>query len=293
MSAAKKKRKSQAVNLSMLLRAAAESMWLVFNKSAASQRPDHKGLPREEEIRSFLRAKLPKRFGVAHGHIVYGGDKVSNEFDVIIYHAWDAPSWDLDSNSADPRLLVPLESVAGIVEVKSTLTSDTLDMALEKIYELDEIVRSSELKNKPFRFIFSYRTDENDDFGGWGDPTLRLCSYATPRCQPDGLFVLSNGFSVLASVKNLARSYAIQNRETLSFTLTLNADFRNDDLRRSVELDASYCNDYKNWKAKDGAVVLPFLTFVIQFCSDHSPADVDYADIFSQWDMKKPKRKSR
>jgi hypothetical protein len=209
----------------------------------------------------------------------------------IIYHAWDAPSWNLDSNASDPRLLIPLEAVAGIVEVKSTLTNGTLNDAIKKICEIDEIVRSTEIEDGPFIFIFSYKKDKDDNFDEWGSPIVRLCSYAAPKCQPDGVFILDTGYSILASETGLARSYAIQNREDLDTALMKNEAFRDDFLQRFIELDASYCNDYKTWDGKDGAVILPFLTFVIQFCAYHSPTPVDYADIFSKWGTKKSKGK--
>lgn len=52
-------------------------------------------------------------------------------------------------------------------------------------------------------------------------------------------------------------------------------------------------HDYPSWSGKDGAVVLAFLTFVIQFCADHTPANVDYADTFSKWGPKNPNQSEK
>jgi hypothetical protein len=48
-----------AVDVRTLLAAAADSMWGTFKASAASTRPDHKGGPREQQVRQFRKGRLP------------------------------------------------------------------------------------------------------------------------------------------------------------------------------------------------------------------------------------------
>jgi hypothetical protein len=54
-----------------LLEAIAATTWAKFKLSGASARPDDKDIPREAEVRSFLCERLPRRFGVAHGHVIH------------------------------------------------------------------------------------------------------------------------------------------------------------------------------------------------------------------------------
>jgi hypothetical protein len=109
-----------STDVRQLLSATTASLWATFQESAASARPDHKGHPREARLRQFLRERLPPKWGVSRGHVFYAEDATTPEFDVIVYDALNCPAWTLDSNE-DPRRLVPLDAVIGVIEVKSTL----------------------------------------------------------------------------------------------------------------------------------------------------------------------------
>lgn len=85
-------------------------MWTTLAESAANERPDHKGIPREAHVRQFLRERLPPKWGVTRGHVFFAGDETTREFDVIVYDAQNCPRWTL-GNGEDPRRLVPLEAV--------------------------------------------------------------------------------------------------------------------------------------------------------------------------------------
>lgn len=273
-----------AVDVRILLASAADSMWATFKASAASARPDHKGGPREQQVRQFLKERLPPKWGVTRGHVFFAGDATSQEFDVIVYDALNCPSWTLDS-SDDPRRLVPLEAVIGVIEVKSTLDDRTLRAAIEKISEFDSIVENGNLDRtyRPFRYLFAYRLDRAADFDGWGAQSLMLTRYAGARTQPDGVFVLDAEFSVLAARHGVARTYALHRGESVDEVLAKSWDVQNEEIRRDIELDPSYCHDYFTTRAKDGLLLLSFLTFVLERASSYQVLETDYADIFCRW----------
>ncbi|ASL48988.1 hypothetical protein bAD24_p01455 (plasmid) [Burkholderia sp. AD24] len=156
------------VDVRQLLSATAANLWATFQESAASARPDHKGDPREARVSQFLRDRLPSKWGVTRGH-VFEGDATSLEFDVLVYDALNCPSWTLD-NTEDPRRLVPLHAVVGVIEVKSTLDGDTLHAAVDKLAQFDAIVATVDFDGlfpfKPFRHVFAYRLDRKADFDG-------------------------------------------------------------------------------------------------------------------------------
>jgi len=60
-------------------------------------------------------------------------------------------------------------------------------------------------------------------------------------------------------------------------------DIENEEIRRDIELDDSYCLDYFTTAAVDGLLLLAFLTLVIQQGSSYQTANVDYADLFCRW----------
>lgn len=261
------------------------SLQATFLESDASRRPDHKGEPREGRVRQFLRDRLPAKWGVTRGH-VFNGDATSLEFDVLIYDALNCPSWTLDTTD-DPRRLIPLPAVIGIVEVKSTLDDETLAGAIDKIGQFDALLEQFESESPasctPFRHIFAYRIDPHADFDGWGSPSRRLTRYAGAGCQPDGVFVLDDSFTVHSRGNGIARSFALHRGLTVEEARNVDWDVHDEEIRRSIEDDPSYCNDYFVTEASDGLLLLAFLTFVLEGAARYVPPDVDYADAFCRW----------
>lgn len=275
---------TRGVNFSKLIDATAGTLLAEFDLSAASSRPDHKGAPREAKIRDFLRRVLPPQWGVAKAHIVYGGNLTSLEFDVVLYDFLRTPRWPCEGGD-DPRLLIPLETVLGIIEVKSTLDKETLVAAHKKIAEFDEILhaRVGDSTYRPFRYVFAYRQDETDDFGGWGSPALASCRYATPAARPDGIFVLGQGFSVLATTPDLTRAHALYKGEGSEETLTSSYDVHDDLIHRDVHMDPSYLNDYVSMEAGGGRVLVAMPAFIAERASTFDNFGLNSADMMSRW----------
>ncbi len=277
-------KKAQGVDFAKLIEATAGSLLAEFDLSAASSRPDHKGTPREAEIRNYLRRVLPPQWGVAKAHIVYGGRLTSLEFDVVVYDFLRTPRWPCESGD-DPRLLIPIEAVLGIIEVKSTLDSETLTAAHKKIAEFDEILRArvGDSVYQPFRHVFAYRQDEAADFGMWGSPVRASCRYATPAACPDGIFVLGREFSVLATTTDLARAHALYKGESAEETLTSSYDVHDDLIHRDIHIDPSYMNDYVCMEAKGGRVLVAMPAFIAERASTFESLGLPSADLMSRW----------
>lgn len=272
------------VDVRKLLEGTAASMWATFTSSSASRRPDHKGGPREKAIREFLSQRLPSKWGVTRGHVIFSGDRTTAEFDLIVYDAVNCPSWTVDDDS-DPRRLVPLEAVVGIVEVKSTLNDATLNQALNKLDELDEVLRECELEvtYRPFRYLFAYRLDEAAKFGGWSAPHLMLTKYAGARTRPDGLFVLDSYMAVLHAGDAIGRAMSLLRGKTLDHAMEDSWEVQSEMLKRDVQIDPSYCNDYFCNPARNGFLLLSFLTFILDHASKFSASGSNYADLFCRW----------
>ncbi|MCX4146898.1 MULTISPECIES: DUF6602 domain-containing protein [Paraburkholderia] len=273
------------VDVRKLLQATASTMWAAFQLSDASARPDHKGLPREADVRAFLRDRLPRKFGVARGHVIQA-DRASLEFDVIVYDALNCPTWAMDS-SGDPRLLVPIEAVVGVIEVKSKLTTDKLRLACAKLAEFDEHLQAAEIQlpHRAFRAVFAYSLGGGDTFNDWRSPDIFLTRYAAEvACQPDALFVLDSHFSLLISSQSVGKAYALH--WGVSVDEVWAGDNREPELeqeRRDFYQDQpEYTLDYFVSPATNG-LLLAFFTFVLEEAERYTPRAVSYADRFYTW----------
>lgn len=103
------------------------------------------GLILEEILREFLRAVLPGRFGITQGFIAMGAT-LSRQCDIIIYNCVDyAPLY-----LAGDIKIVPSESVAAVIEVKSSINFERF---IETIKAFDTLTRMG-IRDK-YLFVFS------------------------------------------------------------------------------------------------------------------------------------------
>lgn len=83
--------------------------------------PAELGTDREETIRQFLRAYLPKRFDVSGGFAFDSAGKVSKQLDIVISNSLICPRFE----TAGGKRFFPCESVVAVGQVKSSLTTST------------------------------------------------------------------------------------------------------------------------------------------------------------------------
>lgn len=105
-----------------------------FRLSAQVNHNGGKGAVREDAFAGFLREYLPKRYSVGSGEVVSSENRVSRQCDIVIYDAEQCPRL----LASDSHSIFPIESVYGVVEVKSTLTSEEL----RKAYDVVRSVKS-------------------------------------------------------------------------------------------------------------------------------------------------------
>jgi hypothetical protein len=99
-----------------------------FRESGFVDHAGDKGENREDLLREFLEQHLPKRYGVLKGEIVTSSGMKSHASDVIVYDALNSPVLYKGKTA-----VVPVESVYGIIEVKSRLSKSELLDAIRKI----------------------------------------------------------------------------------------------------------------------------------------------------------------
>jgi len=95
------------------------------------------GDAREDVVRDYLSEVLPPRFAVDRGKFFDKEGQLSREFDVIISESIDvSPAMVLAG-----RRIVPVESVYGVIEVKSKLNKRDYDNFIEAVAEMDKMQR--------------------------------------------------------------------------------------------------------------------------------------------------------
>jgi hypothetical protein len=107
--------------------ALSHSLQADFQRTAQIGHNGGKGGTREDSVRTFLRDYLPTRYAIGQGEILHWSNQRSRQCDAVIF-----------DGSRCPRLLIdpahsvfPLESVYGVLEVKSDLSASELEKSFE------------------------------------------------------------------------------------------------------------------------------------------------------------------
>ena len=125
--------------MSGLLKSSGERMRLDLRERLVAH-PGELGAGREEIIREFLRAYLPKRFEVSAGFAFDCHGHVSQQLDVIIANTLVCPRFE----TAGGTRFYPCESVLAVGQVKSSVTSvDELQAALGNLESAKALDRSA------------------------------------------------------------------------------------------------------------------------------------------------------
>ena len=157
-----------------------------------------RGSSRENILREYIKHLLPQKFAVGNGIITDVNGTQSKQQDFFVYDAFNSPIF-LHMESS---CIIPVESVYATVEVKSTLTKETLKQSIENIRSVKQL-EITVLKNSPFipaqfNFIlgtvFSYTSDsaietvvQNVD---------EICRDIPKEKQPSVICILDKGLIV-------------------------------------------------------------------------------------------------
>jgi hypothetical protein len=116
------------MNLSDFFQRVEETLLARFRESGFVAHAGDKGENREEILREFLERHLPRKYGVLKGEIITASGDRSHSADIIIFDALNAPVLYRGKTA-----VVPIESVYGLIEVKSSLSKAELLDATRKI----------------------------------------------------------------------------------------------------------------------------------------------------------------
>ncbi len=141
-----------------------------FKISSEINHNGSKGTYRENALKYFLNSgRLPKRYGIGSGEIIGHTRDVSKQCDLILYDQFDSVSLLYDENIQ----VYPIESIYGVIEVKSSLSKKELFKALDNIKSIKSLTADNHIKQssgfsttyspreKPFGMIFAYSLENN------------------------------------------------------------------------------------------------------------------------------------
>lgn len=141
-----------------------------FNISAEINHRGSKGSFRETALRDFLKSgRLPQRYGVGTGEIIGPARNVSRQSDLVVFDQLNGLALLL----SDSVQVYPIESVYGVIEVKSALSKQEFVKALENIKSVKALtpienilqrgplMTTSYARPAPFGMVFAYCLADN------------------------------------------------------------------------------------------------------------------------------------
>ena len=176
-------------------------MLAAYEKSKDIKHPRDVGDTREEILRRFLSTSgyLPARYAVSDcsARVASSTGHISKEIDILVYDALKSISL---MKREDVYEVFPVESVYGVIQVKSRLNKAEIRDGLANLASFKRLDRLASLprwtfkadeSDRGFGILFAYDTDLE-----WLDIIDEIKSFANknpPRLWANGIFVLSKG----------------------------------------------------------------------------------------------------
>ena len=133
------------------------SRQVFLNKDGTLRHPGEFGVYREKIVAEFLKPFLPTRLDIGSGFIITDKGNISTQCDIIIFDKENTPIIE----NTEQRFF-PVESVVGVIEVKSVLNKTKLTEALIKLSNIKKL--RYDINNKRYIYnIFENKTYNSKD----------------------------------------------------------------------------------------------------------------------------------
>lgn len=126
-----------------------------FEASKVLKHNGLKGDVREQALSTFLKKHLPEKLKLGSGIVVNSDGIQSRQQDIIIYDAFNAPLL----HNEEGTKIIPVESVYGTIEVKSTLSKRELATCINNVKSIKAL--SMNPHTIPHGFVFAYQADSD------------------------------------------------------------------------------------------------------------------------------------
>jgi hypothetical protein len=176
-----------------------------YERTKDLKHPRDMGNARENILRSFLKDSgyLPKRYAVSElsVRVVSTTGHTSNEIDIALFDPIDSLTLMKREGVYEAH---PIESVFGVIQVKSNLTKKELRSGLKNLASFKKLDRPNStpiafqafnptpLSKRGFAVLFAYKSDM-----AWKDIVKELEAFAhenPPRNWPNAVFIMDRGF---------------------------------------------------------------------------------------------------
>jgi len=169
--------------------AAEESIQLraAFERRLALEAFDS-GLPIEEVVREELRTLVPARYAIKAGKVVDATGYSAGDCDLVLFNDLWFPAVKPGPIASSRSVILPIEGVYAIGEIKQTLSIKTLDDALEKLVKCHRLERPE---------TFAHRLVENREH----------CSCVHGLSNPLYTFILAVDIEAGSSFRDLIERF--------------------------------------------------------------------------------------
>lgn len=151
------------IEISRLFEGIAAKMLVDFDEiQSRIPHTSERGIQREQTLKVFLERYLPHRYALGSGHIVDTNGNISNQCDIVIYDAHNGPLL----LAEDGYQVFPIETVFGVIEVKSALQSSTIKEAVENITAVKKLDNASGIVGSLFAYKSTYRNEPRIEAAG-------------------------------------------------------------------------------------------------------------------------------
>lgn len=168
-----------------------------YERTKDIKHPRDLGNARETLLREFLTSSgyLPKKYAVSDlsVRIVSGTGHISNEIDIALY---DSEELITLMKRQDVYEVYPVESVYGVIQVKSNLTKKELKSGLKNLVSFKKlrVNQSRPCDKNGFALLFAYCSDMK--WADIGKELKEFSKYNPKSMYPNAVFILDRGFFI-------------------------------------------------------------------------------------------------
>lgn len=184
------------------LQAIAEKLKIDYdNVTSRIEHSGIKGTAREDLLKQNLIGLFPKRYSICSGIIMDSNQAQSKQQDFIIYDSFNCPAfYETESNK-----ILPIESIYATIEIKSTLTKETLKQSIDNVKSVRSLEKAetnySKIFKYPVGFVFAYSSDA--DLETIQKNLFELNKDVNPEYQISIICVLDKGLIFNVSKDNI------------------------------------------------------------------------------------------
>lgn len=188
-------------------------MIIDFEVSADMGHHGNRGDYREDVLAKFLKeGKIPKQYNIGSGEIISRYSESSKQMDLIIYDSLKS----IQFVSSESVQIYPIESIYGVIEVKSKLSKTKLIESLENIKSIKSMSSHTQISKKlgqadlhystnpPFGIIFAYGLSGNS-LDSLKDNLSEWMKQNPPRVWPNMICILNEGIIKFRDSQKLSK----------------------------------------------------------------------------------------